>query len=99
MSTGQQPTQDQRLALLSRRIVFVAGIVLLVAGVLLIMNGQVGIGIALIVVAFLAVMGLVLFTVLRGGLAPVGQGRGRGPIARSSLRTRRRRAMRSSRRR
>jgi hypothetical protein len=99
MSTGQQPTQDQRFAVISRRIVFVAGIVLLVAGVLLIMTGQVGIGIALIVVAFLAVMGLALFTVLRGGLAPARRGRGRGPTARSSLRTRRRRSMRSSRRR
>jgi hypothetical protein len=56
----------QRFAVISRRVVFVVGSVLLVGGVLAILNDQVVLGIALVVVAFLAVLWRGLLTLRRG---------------------------------
>jgi hypothetical protein len=66
MSGGQGTSSGQRFAVISRRVVFVVGSVLLVGGVLAILNDQVVLGIALVVVASLAVVWRGLLTVRRG---------------------------------
>ena len=66
MSGGQGPSRDQQFAVISRRVVFVGGSALVIGGALAILNGQVVLGIALAAVAFLAVMGRGLMTVVRG---------------------------------
>lgn len=66
MSGRQGPSRDQRFAVISRRVVFVVGSALLVGGVLAILNDQVMLGIALVVVASLAVVWRGLWTVRRG---------------------------------
>ncbi|MBB5791056.1 hypothetical protein [Jiangella mangrovi] len=81
MSTSRTPgsSRDQRFAVISRRIVFVVGSVLLVAGVLAILADQVLLGIALIVVAALAVAWRGLWTVQRGRRALAGRDRAQVP--------------------
>lgn len=56
----------KRFMVISRRIVFVVGSVLLVAGIVAILDGQVALGVALLVVTFLAVVWRGLLTVRRG---------------------------------
>ncbi|GAB3444617.1 hypothetical protein [Actinophytocola sediminis] len=60
------PSQDQRMAVISRRVVFVLGIVLAAGAVVAFVSDQTVVGIVLIVVIFLAVLGRGLMTVLRG---------------------------------
>ncbi|WP_116949472.1 hypothetical protein [Jiangella endophytica] len=66
MSDGPNPSPGQRFAVISRQVVFVVGSALLVAGVLAIVNDQVVLGVALVVVAALAVIWRGLLTVRRG---------------------------------
>ncbi len=66
---------DHRVAVISRRVVFVLGSVLFVGGILLFLNDRVGLGIALIVAAGLAVLARGLMTVLRGQRALAGRER------------------------
>lgn len=63
---GPGSARDQRIAVISRRVVFVVGLVLVAGAVLAFTNGQVGLGIALLVVTGLAVMGRGLMTVMHG---------------------------------
>jgi hypothetical protein len=70
--SGHGPARDQRFAVISRRVVFVAGSASFVGGVLAILNGRVALGIALVVVAGLAVMARGLMTVVRGQRALAG---------------------------
>jgi hypothetical protein len=64
---------------ISRRVVFVGGSALAVGAVLAFINGQAGIGIALLVVAWLAVMGRGLMTVMRGRRALADRDRAQVP--------------------
>ena len=79
MSGGQGPSRDQRIAVISRRVVFVVGSALFVGGVLAFLNGQTGLGIALVVVAGLAVIGRGLMTVMRGRRALADRDRAQVP--------------------
>ncbi len=69
----------QRFAVISRRVVFVVGSVLLVGGVLAILNDQVVLGIALVGVAFLAVLWRGLLTLRRGQRATADRERAQVP--------------------
>lgn len=66
---------DQRVAVISRRVVFVLGSALFVGGVLAFLSGRVALGIALVVGAGLAVLARGLLTVLRGQRALAAQER------------------------
>jgi hypothetical protein len=79
MSGGQGSSRDERIAVISRRVVFVGGSALFVGGVLALLNGQTGLGIALVVVTFLAVVGRGLMTVMRGRRALAGRDRAQVP--------------------
>lgn len=79
MSAGQSPSRDQRFAVISRRVVFVGGSALFIGGVLAILNGQVGIGIALLVVTFLVVTWRGLMTLQRGRRALADRDRAQVP--------------------
>ncbi|MCG5219971.1 hypothetical protein [Streptosporangium sp. KLBMP 9127] len=79
MSGGQDPSRDQRFAVISRRVVFVGGSALFVTGFLAVLNGQVGPGIALFVITFLAVMARGLMTVRRGQRAIADRDRAQVP--------------------
>src|SRR5687767_13745704 len=79
MSSRPGRSQGQRFALISRRVVFVVGSALLVGGVLAILNDQVVLGIALIVVASLAVAWRGLLTVRRGRRALTDRDRAQVP--------------------
>jgi hypothetical protein len=79
VSGGQGPSRDQRFAVLSRRVVFVVGSVLLVGGAFAILNDRVVLGVALVVVAFLAVMWRGLLTLRRGQRALADQERAQVP--------------------
>jgi hypothetical protein len=76
---GQAPSRDQRFAVISRRVVFVVGSALLAGGVLAILNDQVVLGIALLVVTFLAVTWRGFLTVRRGQRALAGRERAKVP--------------------
>lgn len=79
VSGGRGPSRDQRFAVISRRVVFVVGSALLVGGVLAILNDQVVLGIALAVVAFLAVVWRGLMTLRRRQRALADQARAQVP--------------------
>ena len=79
MNSRPGRSQGQRFALISRRVVFVVGSVLFIGGVLAILNDQVVLGIALLVVTFLAVMGRGLMTVMRGRRALADRDRAQVP--------------------
>lgn len=79
MTGGQGPSRDERVAVISRRVVFVGGSVLFVGGVLAILNDETVLGIALVVVTFLAVMARGLMTVMRGRRALADRDRAQVP--------------------
>ncbi|MEV0624241.1 hypothetical protein AB0I81_63995 [Nonomuraea sp. NPDC050404] len=79
MSGGRAPSKDQRFAVISRRVVFVGGSALFVAGILAALNGQVGLGLALFAITFLAVMARGLMTVIRGQRALADRDRAQVP--------------------
>ncbi|WP_053202398.1 hypothetical protein [Jiangella muralis] len=79
MSGQQGRSRDQRFAVISRRVVFVVGSALLAGGVLAILDDQVVLGIALIVVASLAVAWRGLLTVRRGRRALADRDRAQVP--------------------
>ena len=64
--SGEGTSKEQQFAVVSRRVVFVVGSALLIGGVFAILNDQVVLGIALVVVASLAVMWRGMLTVRRG---------------------------------
>lgn len=66
MSGTQDPSSDKQFAVASRRIVFVVGSILFVGAILLFLNGQVALGIVLLVVAAAAVVWRGIWTVRRG---------------------------------
>ena len=78
MSAGQDQS-GSGFAVISRRVVFVVGSALLVGGVLAILNDQVALGIALAVVAFLAVVWRGLLTLRRGQRALADRDRAQVP--------------------
>lgn len=80
MSGGQGPTTADRIAVISRRVVFVGGLGLSTGAVLAILNDQMTLGIALFVVTFVAVMGRALMTVVRGWRALAGRKRAQAPV-------------------
>ncbi|SDE11664.1 hypothetical protein [Glycomyces harbinensis] len=90
MSGGQGPSNGDRFAVVSRRVVFVAGSALMIGGILAILSGRVALGITLLVVTLIAAMLRGLYTVQRGrralaeherAQAPAGSARGPGAPA------------------
>ena len=73
------PVSGQRFAVISRRVVLVVGSALLAGGVLAILNDRVVLGVALILVAVLAVVWRGLLTVRRGQRALAGRERAQVP--------------------
>ena len=79
MSGRGGPSQDERVAVISRRVVLVVGLVLVAGAVLAFLDDQVVLGIVLLVITFVAVLGRGLMTVLRGRRALAGRDRAQVP--------------------
>lgn len=81
MTGAQTPDRTARVAVVSRQVVFVAGIVLLAGGVLALVNGRTALGIGLIVVAGILVFLRGMWTLRRGMRAAAERERAEVPDA------------------
>ncbi|MCH7230946.1 hypothetical protein L0U85_08800 [Glycomyces sp. L485] len=79
MSDGRGSSTIQQFAVRSRRVVFLVGSALVVGGILAILSGRIGLGVALLVLAFLAVLARGLMTVMRGWRALAERERAQAP--------------------
>ena len=81
MSTEQGPAGGQQFMVISRRIVFVVGLALVAGAVLAILDGQVVLGVVLLVITFVVVLWRGMLTVRRGQRALAERERAQVPDA------------------